>query len=381
MPALLNYGLVISYKIDNVSLSNYYKKTMNTIDFTKLVRKNILSLKPYEPKDIPCKIKLDANESPYTIDVKLNKGIFKKINRYPDPESRDLKKAISRQLKIARENILLGNGSDELIYYLITVFGGPILYPTPSFSMYGIISQSLGEKNIGIPLDKDFDIDLEMMLSAIKKYNPRLIFLSSPNNPTGNCFSSERILKIIEESKGLVVVDEAYQPFSSKMGFLPLLKDYKNLAITRTLSKIGFAALRIGFLIGDRDLIKEVNKVRLPFNINSLSQTLAIEAFRNRSIIDSQIKKIISERERVYRELKKIEGIKIYPSESNFILFKVKNSDKVYQRLIKEGILIRNLGDSIKNGLRVTIGTYEENNIFLDALRKIVGEINEKCQD
>jgi len=356
---------------------------MKEIDFSELARPNINALKPYETKEIPCKVKLDANESPYCIDIIPDKKILKRLNRYPDPDSKELKKTISKALKIKKNNILLGNGSDELIYYLITTFGGPVLYPVPTFSMYGIIAQALGEKNIGIPLDKDFDIDEERMLAAIKKYRPKLIFFSSPNNPTGNGFSADKILRIIDSSfvirhPSLVIVDEAYQPFSSKKGFLPLLRDYKNLAILRTLSKIGFAALRVGFLIADKDLINEVNKVRLPFNLNALSQSMALEAFKNKNIIEAQIKNIASERERLFYELSRINNVWPYPSEANFILFRTKNANEVYKGLIKQDVLVRNMGSAAKDSLRVTIGTPKENELFLKALIKAVGGKNEK---
>ncbi len=351
---------------------------MRNIDFTKLARPNIRSLKPYETKEIPCKVKLDANESPYCIDIAPDKKILQRLNRYPDPEAKELKKAISKNLKINTANILLGNGSDELIYYLITTFGGPVLYSEPTFSMYGIISQALGEKNIGISLNKDFDLDIDKMLSAIKKYKPKLIFLSSPNNPTGNCFSADKILKIINFSLlashfSLVIVDEAYQPFCSEKGFLPLLKDYKNLAILRTLSKIGFASLRIGYLMADKDLIHEVNKVRLPFNLNAISQAIAVDAFRSKKIIESQIKAIRAERDRLFNELGSMNSVKPYPSEANFILFRVENADKVFLSLLKQGVLVRNLSHLVKKSLRVTVGTPEENNIFIDKLKKAIG--------
>lgn len=348
---------------------------MKNLDFPKLAKPNIRSLKAYEAKETPCKVKLDANESPYSLDVSkeiLSKKVLTALNRYPDPEAKELKKAISKNLKITPDTILLGNGSDELIYYLTIAFGGPVLFPVPTFSMYGIISQALGEKPIGIPLDKDFDLDTDKMLAAIKKYQPKLIFLSSPNNPTGNCFSADRILKIIAASKDIVVVDEAYQPFASEKGFLPLLKDYKNLAILRTLSKIGFAALRVGFLLADDGLINEVNKVRLPFNLNALSQATALEAFRNRKVIESHIRNIVSERDRLLNELSSIEGVNPYPSEANFILFSAKNAEGTFQGLVKEGVLIRNMTSALKNALRVTIGTPEENDYFIKTLKKVL---------
>ena len=293
------------------------------------------------------------------------------MNRYPDSEAKALKKIISKNLRLTPENILFGNGSDELIYYLTTVFGGPVLYPVPTFSMYGIISQALGEKRIEVPLDDEFDLDTDRILPLIKKEKPGIIFLSSPNNPTGNCFSADRILKIVE-STSLVVIDEAYQPFSSEKGFLPMLNDYKNLVILRTLSKIGFAGLRVGFMIAGREIINEVNKVRLPFNINSLSQAAAAALLQNTHTIKLHMGLITSERERLLNELWKLRGIKPYPSEANFILFKVKNSDKIYCRLLKKGVLVRNMRGTVNECLRVTVGTKKENNIFIKALKEVM---------
>ena len=342
------------------------------MDIKKFVRPNIRSLSAYEAKDIPCKVKLDANESPYGFKdaLKVVKSI--NTNRYPDPAAKELKKLVSMELRLRTENIMHGNGSDELIYYLITTFGGPVLYPIPTFSMYGIISQALGEKRIAIPLDKEFDLELEKILKAIKNQKPKLIFLSSPNNPTGNCFSSDRILKIIEVSNGIVVVDEAYQPFASDKGFIPMLKDYKNLVIMRTLSKIGLAGLRVGFLIADGEIINEVNKVRLPFNLNSLSQAVAVKVLKNKKALKSYIKSIISERGRLFSEMAKIKGIKPYPSEANFILFRVKEPDKIYKRLLKKGILVRNMNGVVNNCLRVTIGTPGENKGFIKVLKEVI---------
>ena len=349
------------------------------MDIQKLVRPNIRSLSAYKAKEIPCKVKLDANESPYGFKELLNKARTVETNRYPDPEAKALKELIAKHLGVKPENILQGNGSDELIYYLITTFGGPILYPTPTFSMYGIITQALGEKRIEISLDKEFDLYVKSMLEAIRREKPRLIFLSSPNNPTGNCFSSDRILKIIDVTSSpvtrhpsLVVVDEAYQPFSSKKGLLPLLRDYKNLLIMRTLSKIGLAGLRVGFLIADKEIINEVNKVRLPFNLNSLSQAIAVEALKDRKTMQSHIRSIISERDILLRELAKINGIKPYPSEANFILFRVSNSERVYKNLLERGVLVRNMRGVVDSCLRVTVGTPGENKIFLNTLKKVI---------
>jgi histidinol-phosphate aminotransferase len=363
-------------------------------DITSLVKPNIRSLRAYEAGEIPCRVKLDANESPYSaFDVRrlpagrqgsaFNvKKIFQTLNRYPDPEAKSLRELIAKEFKVKPENILHGNGSDELIYYLITTFGGPVLYPTPTFSMYGIIAQAIGEKRVEILLDRKFGLDMERILKAINKHKPRLIFLSSPNNPTGNCFSPDKILRIVEftfllltSHFSLVVIDEAYQPFSNKKSFLPLLKKYKNLVILRTLSKIGLAGLRVGFMIADSRIIKEVNKVRLPFNLNSLSQAVAIEALKDRKTIKSQMKFITSERKKLFDGLTKIKGIEPYPSEANFILFRVGNPDKIYKGLLKRGVLIRNMKDVVDGCLRVTVGTPEENTIFLNALKNVLSKV------
>ncbi len=344
---------------------------MLAMNVRKLVKKEVSELRAYDAKEIPCRIKLDANESPYGFSTALKAVGSLQTNRYPDPEAKTLKGLLAKDLRINKDTVLQGNGSDELIYYLIATFGGPVLFPVPTFSMYGIIAQALGERNIGIPLDGEFDLDLGNILRAIKKERPKLIFLSSPNNPTGNCFSSEKILRIIDKSGCIVVVDEAYQPFASKRGFVPLLNDYQNLVIMRTLSKIGLAALRTGFLIADHAIVNEVNKVRLPFNVNSLSQAVAIAALKDKKLINSSIRKIISERNRLFREMEKINGIRPFPSEANFILFSVDDAEKVYASLLSKGILVRNLGNAVRGCLRVTVGKPEENTAFLKALGEI----------
>jgi histidinol-phosphate aminotransferase len=342
------------------------------MNISKLVKKEISVLKAYNAKEIPCRIKLDANESPYGFEYAVKSISMIRTNRYPDPEAKSLKKLLAKDLGMETENILFGNGSDELIYYLITTFGGPVAYPVPTFIMYGIIGQALGEKHISVSLDKNFDLDVERFLKTIKRVKPKLIFLSSPNNPTGNCFSTDRILKIIEASRGIVVVDEAYQPFSSETGMLPLLRDYPNLVIMRTFSKIGLASLRLGYMIADPGIVGEVNKVRLPFNVNSFSQAIATAALKKKKEFRSTVKTITDERDRLLSEMEKINGVKPFPSEANFILFRAEKPDLLYSSLLEKGILVRNIKDAVKGCLRVTVGTPKENTAFLKALRQIL---------
>lgn len=349
------------------------------MDMRRLAKPNIRALKAYRAEEIPCRIKLDANESPYGFSALRSVP----VNRYPDPEAKTLRGLVAREFRVRPGNILHGNGSDELIYNLIATFGGPAAYPVPTFSMYGILSQALNEAKIEIPLDERFDLDTERFMEVIKKQKPKLIFLSSPNNPTGNRFSSDRIREIIRASKGVVVVDEAYQPFSGRNEFLPLIGKHRNLVILRTLSKIGLAGLRVGFMVADPAVINEVNKVRLPFNLNSLSQHAAAEALKNREQMRSHIRSVVSERKRLLREMKKTEGIEPYPSQANFILFKIrgaaksvsgnrKAADRIYEGLLRKGILVRNMNGIFDGCLRVTVGRPAENTAFLKALRQLL---------
>jgi histidinol-phosphate aminotransferase len=342
------------------------------MDTTRFVKQNVRALSAYEAKEIACKVKLDANESPYGLRVitKYLRNID--TNRYPDPEAKDLKRTIAKALGVKPGTILTGNGSDELIYYLVTVFGGPVLFPVPTFSMYGIISQALGEQQIAIPLDRKFDLDIDSICDALKRERPKLVFLSSPNNPTGNCFSADRILKIVSVTKGIVVIDEAYQPFASHKGFVPLLRDCKNLVIMRTLSKIGLAGLRVGFLLAGEEIIHEVNKVRLPFNLNTVSQAVAIDTLKDKRKLRSCIKAIVSEREKLFEEMNGMGSIHPYPSEANFVLFSVQDPDRIYNGLMKRGVLIKNMNRVIRGCLRVTVGTPYENKEFLNAMKKVL---------
>lgn len=349
---------------------------MAKLNFSAHTRPNIRSLQAYVAKEIPCRVKLDANESPYAVDngrALLPDDVLDTLNRYPDPEARNLKKAIASTFKVSPDQILMGNGSDELIYSLVLTFGGPVLYPVPTFSMYGIIAQAVGEPHVAIPLDTHFDLDLRKMLAAVRKHRPKLVFLSSPNNPTGNCFSADRMLAVIKASRGLVVVDEAYLPFSDRESFLGLLSGRKNLVILKTMSKIGYASLRLGFLIADAALVAEVNKVRLPYNVNGLSQAIAERVLRRPALFRGHVRAIVSERKRVFKALHGIGGVAPFPSEANFILFRVADADRIYERLQAAGVLVRNMGGVIESALRVTVGTPEENSAFLDALRTAVG--------
>ncbi|MBF0456935.1 MAG: histidinol-phosphate transaminase [Nitrospirae bacterium] len=342
-----------------------------------LIKPNIKALMAYTIEATPCSIRLDANESPYGFPL----GQFRlPTNRYPDPEAVALRRFLAYKWGVEPECILHGNGSDELIYYLLTAVGGPVLIPTPTFSMYRVIAESLGEGYIMVPLDERFDLDMEATFMAMDKYNPKLIFLSRPNNPTGNSFTFGRVIEVIEKAGGLVIVDEAYQPFSPRGdSFVDLLPRYRNLLVMRTLSKIGLAALRLGFLLGDKPLIEMINKVRLPYNVNSLSQAAAIGILEDEHSIDKAVSSVVDERDKLFAELSKLQGIEAYPSNANFILFKLTlngslNAEIFHKKLIEDDILIKKLagGGPLDNCFRVTVGTPKENAAFITSLNKII---------
>ena len=252
------------------------------------VSSEILELSAYSVPDYKCRITLDGNESPYDLPADIKEKIQRRIktvffNRYPDPQALGLRKQISDISGLPVEGIVLGNGSDELIEMIIRAFAGgsgKVLMPHPTFSMYKLSTATLGLEAVEVELDDNFDIDIDLFKKQIKKDDPDVIFLANPNNPTGNCFSKNKILEILEFSKGAVVIDEAYCDFSG-VSFLEYLKDYPNLIIIRTMSKVGFASLRLGILYASKNIVDIINKIRLPYNINSLSQAVAQSVLDN----------------------------------------------------------------------------------------------------
>ncbi|MEE8044145.1 MAG: histidinol-phosphate transaminase [Thermodesulfobacteriota bacterium] len=344
------------------------------------VSQKIRDISPYSVPHFNCKVRLDGNESPFSLPKEVQEKVDRAIkeidiNRYPDPEAKRLIEIISGVCEFPKEGILLGNGSDELIGMLITTFSngtGRVLCPTPTFSMYRLAGLAMGADIIETALDENFDIDLDETISMIENNDPDLIFLASPNNPTGNMYSADKIAEIISVAKGIVVVDEAYSDFSGYT-FLPLVKECENLVILRTLSKVGFAGLRIGKLFARDNLVNEINKVRYPYNINSLSQVVAEIVLENHEFVTENIQLIIRERDRIYKALSSLEQIEAYPSDANFIFFRVDDADSIFSKLVEKDILIRNFNrpGRLSGCMRVTIGTPEENDAFLSALGEI----------
>ena len=347
------------------------------------IKRHLKKLIPYTPDSIDYKIRLNANESPFNQTKKLLTKIKSgnlstqlednSINRYPDPSYSILLNKISRKYNVSTSNIVLSNGSDELILYLLMCLTGKtsrILTFDPTFSMYQILSETLNIKCNRIPLDKNFDIPINTTLKKIKEYDPDIIFIASPNNPTANSFSKEKILKIVEKSDGLVVIDEAYGDYS-KTSFIQQLSKYNNLAILKTMSKVGFASLRVGFLIANQKAVKIINKVRLPYNLSTLSNIIAQDFFDDDKKYIKDIQKIVNERERLSILLKSNDKFVVYPSDSNFIFIKFSKTKSLYKYLQNHNISIKVFRNpKLKDYFRVTIGTKKENDLILSCIKK-----------
>ncbi len=341
------------------------------------ISKNVRSISPYSVPRIECSVKLDGNESPYDLEGEEKLLLSERlaelpVNRYPDPEALGVRTSLSRTVGFPADGILLGNGSDEIIQMIIEVFGGKsgcVLVPSPTFSMYRITSLTLGREVREVPLDENFDIDLEPTLEMVRAEDPDIVFLATPNNPTGNSFSEEKVLEILEASAGAVVVDEAYCDFSKK-SYIPHIEKYENLLVLRTMSKIGFAGARLGMLFARPQIATEVNKARLPYNINSLSQLIISFALENPEIIERKISLILNERERLHAALERIDAIHVYPTDANFFLVRVLDADFLFTELVKSDILVRRFEGKGRLGdcLRITVGTKEENDRLTEAL-------------
>ena len=341
------------------------------INIQGLVRPEIRTLEPYSVPNVSCELKLDAMENPYDLPSDIKKKVLQRLksisfNRYPDGQCLALRRAIAGYLKVSVEEVLLGNGSDELILAILLTFGGwgkRIVYPVPTFSVYGILTQVTGGIKREVFLEEDFQLNSRKIL---KEY-PDVVFLAYPNNPTGNCFSREEILEIADKSRGIVVIDEAYFEFSNR-SFINQLSEFDNIIILRTFSKaFGLAGLRVGYLVANPQIIKEIARVKLPYNVNSLSQAVAEVMLKNTRRVNKVVDLIKQERALLMEELKNL--VTPYPSETNFILFQCDRAQDLYNYLLKKKILIKAFGESyLRDYLRVTVGTPQEN-------RKLVAEI------
>jgi histidinol-phosphate aminotransferase len=348
-----------------------------------IIRGEILALKAYHVPDATGLVKLDAMENPYRLPepVRGELGAVAgeaEINRYPDPGAQRLKARLRAVLGVPESAaLLLGNGSDEIIQMLTLAVARPgavVLGVEPAFVMFRMIATLCGVRFAGVPLQPDFALDTDAMLAAIQAEQPALVFIAWPNNPTGNLFDAAALERIIAAAPGLVVIDEAYHAFAQQ-SFMDRLAQYPNLLVMRTLSKSGLAGLRLGVLAGAPAWLAHIDKVRLPYNVNVLTQLAAEKVLQHDALLEEQAAALRAGRAQLQADLRGIAGVTTFPSAANFILFRVARATAVFEKLKQRGVLIKNLDGShpaLADCLRVTVGTPDENARFIAALRAAV---------
>jgi len=344
------------------------------MNIDRLIRPNIKALKPYasardEFKEFSSNmVFLDANENPF------DNG----VNRYPDPQQLVVKRKLSEIKNIPVENILLGNGSDEVLDLIFRVFCEPnqdnIITLPPTYGMYSVLANLNAIDIVAVQLNSDFEPNVDDILKS-QNDNSKLLFICSPNNPTANSFEAQRIEKLIKLFKGIVVVDEAYIDFSSEESWLSRLNEFPNLIVTQTLSKAyGMAGIRLGVCFASTQIVDTLNKIKPPYNVNELTQSKALERLVNFDEVKQEISGILKERKLLTQKLKDISFIEnVYASDANFLLVKVDNATKRYNQLIKKGIVVRNRTNQVlcENCLRFTVGTSTENNKLIETLKAL----------
>lgn len=354
-----------------------------------IIRADVRALSAYHVQDAAGFVKLDAMENPYTLPPELQQQLGERLakvalNRYPVPSYAELKSALCAKLGVpAGYDVVLGNGSDELISIVSVACAKPgakVLAPVPGFVMYAMSAQLAGLEFVGVPLKADFTLDLPAMLAAIKTHRPAITYLAYPNNPTGNLFDADAMVEILHAvgDSGVVIVDEAYQPFAGT-SFMPRLAEFPNLVVMRTVSKLGLAGIRLGYMAAAGDLLAEFDKVRPPYNINVLTQATAEFVLEHSDVLDEQAAAICAERSRLAAALAVMPAVEVFTSSANFILIRIAaaghaaglSGASVFERLLAHKVLVKNVGKMhplLDNCLRITVSTPAENALFEAAL-------------
>jgi histidinol-phosphate aminotransferase len=344
----------------------------------QLIRPEVLAMHAYAVADSSGMVKLDAMENPYLLPPALRRELAERLasvelNRYPEPNPAALRELIVRKMKVpAGMDVLLGNGSDDLIQILTLALARPgsaLMYPSPTFVMYSMNATFSGMKAIGVPLRDDFTLDADAFIARMRAEKPALVFLAYPNNPTGVLYPEADVVRIIEAAPGLVVLDEAYHVFAGKT-FMDKLPKYPNLVVLRTVSKLGLAGIRLGYLAGRPEWLRELNKVRQVYNVNVLTEAAARFVLERLDVLEAQAAEIRAERARLGAALRAFGGVTAFPSEANFFLVRVPDALRTYEALRRQGVLVRNLHPGLANCLRVTVGTPDENRILINALKE-----------
>ncbi|NDV14976.1 histidinol-phosphate transaminase [Muricauda sp. TY007] len=347
---------------------------MEGFDLNKLVRESVRKLQPYSSardeyvSDGSEMIFLDANENPF------DNG----VNRYPDPYQRSLKSLLAEQKGVLESQILLGNGSDEVLDLIYRAFCEPnqdnIISLPPTYGMYKVLAGINAVENKEVLLTTDFEPNVDEILKVVDA-NSKLLFICSPNNPTGNAFNKEGVQKLLESFSGLVVVDEAYIDFSKEESWVSALKTYPNLIVTQTLSKAyGLAGIRLGICYASEEIIGVLNKIKPPYNVNQLTQQRALQRVLNQDLVKQEVQQILDEREELIKALNGLEFVKeLYPTDANFVLAKVDDANKRYQQLLEKQVVVRNRSTQplCENTLRFTVGTPNENKKLIAILKEL----------
>lgn len=343
------------------------------------LRPEIRALQPYAGEPAGPPVRLDANESPFDVPEDLKQEILEGLlslewNRYPDPGAAKLRQLLARQEGVAADQIAVGNGSDEIIRDLLTAYGGPgtkIVFPTPTFAMYRVLSLTSGATPVGVPLRPDWSLDVEAVLRELAAPASRILFLARPNNPTGNSFSRDQVETLVRATDRLVVVDEAYRLFSGET-LLPWIADYPHVAVLSTFSKsMSCAGWRVGWLCAQPEVIQAVDRVRLPYNLNACAQWVAAKILGQKELWEEHARRVAAERDRVYKNLLRFPGLQVFPSQANFLLLRTPQAQNLKTDLARAGIAVRGFpaAEGLGDCLRVTIGMQDQNNRFLSVCR------------
>lgn len=367
------------------------RRAVAEIELRTLLRPELEELKAYTPHDPPgIRVKLDANEAPPSRSPAVREAVARAIagvalERYPDPRALRLKEAIARRTGARPEDLLVGAGSDELISLVLTALARPrdrnpqpvILTPVPTFVMYRVGARTHGHKPVEVPLDPSWDLDLGMMKRAVEMMRPNVLFVASPNNPTGNRMSDERLRELVASAQGVFsIVDEAYVDYATEGSVRGWRDELVNLGILRTLSKIGLAALRVGWLEANGALVEEIDKVRQPFNLSATSQAAAAAVLDDAwDELRADVARVTASRTVLARALSEIDGFVVTPSAANFLWVKTPTSaERFFEALVEEGILVRSFhpsGGRLTTQLRITVGTELDNDALVEALRRV----------
>jgi histidinol-phosphate aminotransferase len=342
-----------------------------------LVRPEIVALSAYAVAPAAGMVKLDAMENPYLLPPAMRRELAERLaavelNRYPEPNSPRLRELIIRKLRVpAGMEVLLGNGSDDLIQIIALALARPdavMMYPSPTFVMYSMNATFSGMRAVPVPLRDDFSFDADAFIARMRAERPALVFLAYPNNPTGVLYPQADVRRVIQAAPGLVVVDEAYHVFAGET-LMDELPRYPNLLVLRTLSKLGLAGIRLGYLVGQPEWLAQFNKVRQVYNVNVLTEAAALFVLERLDVLEAQAAAICEEREHLGGALRMMPGVTVFTSRANFFLVRLPDAARAYEALKREGVLVRNLHPALANCLRITVGTPGENRILLDALK------------